>query len=75
MYDPTNGEIQWDRTGNWEQPLILVTHRLYNLKIADTIVVLKEGKIVERGTHEELVTQKGLYLKMFEKQSEATELD
>ncbi|MFK7932382.1 MAG: ABC transporter ATP-binding protein [Saprospiraceae bacterium] len=33
--------------------LVLVTHRLYNLKIADKIVVLKNGEIVESGTHDE----------------------
>ena len=53
--------------------LILVTHRLYNLKMADSIVVLQEGSIVEQGTHEELVAMEGLYLKMFEKQVEKNE--
>jgi len=48
--------------------LILVTHRLYNLKIADKIVVLNNGEIVEEGTHADLVEKKGLYLEMFEKQ-------
>jgi len=48
--------------------LILVTHRLYNLKMADSIVVLQEGSIIEQGNHEELVAEEGLYLKMFEKQ-------
>jgi ATP-binding cassette subfamily B protein len=48
--------------------LILVTHRLYNLKIADKIVVLNNGEIVEEGTHVDLVKKKGLYLEMFEKQ-------
>jgi len=48
--------------------LILVTHRLYNLKMADKIVVLQKGRVVEVGSHEALVAQKGLYLEMFEKQ-------
>lgn len=48
--------------------LVLVTHRLYNLKIADQIVVLSEGKIVEQGTHESLMKKQGLYGRMFEKQ-------
>jgi len=50
--------------------LILVTHRLYNLKMANKIVVLKEGRVVEEGSHTELVALKGLYLEMFEKQVE-----
>ncbi len=49
--------------------LILVTHRLYNLKIADTIVVLKEGKIEDSGSHDELIQSSNLYKSMFEKQA------
>lgn len=48
--------------------LILVTHRLYNLKIADKIVVLQEGSVVEEGTHKELFQAGGLYKEMFETQ-------
>lgn len=48
--------------------LILVTHRLYNLKMADKIVVLQKGKVAEVGSHEALVAKKGLYLEMFQKQ-------
>ena len=56
------------RTLATDRILILVTHRLYNLKMADKIVVLQKGKVVELGSHKELVAQKGLYLEMFEKQ-------
>lgn len=48
--------------------LILITHRLYNLKLANKIIVMDEGKITEQGTHEELVKLNGKYFKMFEKQ-------
>jgi len=48
--------------------LILVTHRLYNLKVADMIVVLQEGEIAEKGTHKELMTNEKLYFNMFNKQ-------
>lgn len=48
--------------------IILVTHRLYNLKLADKILVMDNGRIVEEGSHEELVAKGGKYRRMFEKQ-------
>jgi ATP-binding cassette subfamily B protein len=49
--------------------LILITHRIYNLKIADKILVMDQGKIKEQGTHAELMAAKGLYAQMFESQA------
>lgn len=49
--------------------LILITHRIYNLKMADKIIVMDKGKIVEQGNHEELVKKGGLFKEMFDKQS------
>ena len=48
--------------------VILVTHRLYNLKIADKIIVMEEGKILQVGKHNDLINIEGTYKKMFEKQ-------
>lgn len=44
---------------------IAIAHRLSTIQDADLILVLHHGKIVERGTHTELLAQEGLYYKMF----------
>ncbi|MCK4542315.1 MAG: ABC transporter ATP-binding protein [Spirochaetales bacterium] len=40
---------------------IIISHRVSTLHAADSIIVLDEGKIIQRGTHEELVREEGLY--------------
>ncbi len=48
---------------------ILISHRFTNVSLADRIIVLDRGTIVESGTHEELMKRKGLYHTMYSKQS------
>ncbi|MGV8162223.1 MAG: ABC transporter ATP-binding protein [Candidatus Nanoarchaeia archaeon] len=44
---------------------IIIAHRLSTVMSADTIIVLDEGKIVQTGTHDELIKKKGIYKKLW----------
>ena len=48
---------------------ILVTHRLASVFMADFIIVLKKGKLVEKGTHKELLQQNGEYATLWNMQA------
>jgi ATP-binding cassette, subfamily B, bacterial len=52
-----------------KQTLLLITHRIATAKDADLILVLDEGKIVESGTHQELLALGGIYARINEIQS------
>jgi ABC-type multidrug transport system fused ATPase/permease subunit len=47
---------------------IIIAHRLSTIKNADTILVIKDGKLIEQGTHEQLLAQKGFYEEMYNSQ-------
>jgi len=51
-----------------DKTTIIITHRIYAHLRFDKIIVLDEGKIVEAGTHESLLTNKGYYFDLYEKQ-------
>ncbi|WP_263786073.1 ABC transporter ATP-binding protein [Salinibacter grassmerensis] len=55
-----------ERQGN--HTLVIVSHRLSTVQEADLILVMEQGKVVQRGTHEALVGEEGLYADLYEKQ-------
>jgi len=53
--------------------VFIVAHRLSTIQMADTILVLKSGEIVETGTHDDLIQHRGVYHRLFELQLQAAE--
>ncbi len=62
-------EVSRDRT------TVVIAHRLSTVVAADEILVLRQGKIVERGKHKALLRKKGLYAEMWNRQREASEAE
>jgi len=60
-------KIMKDRTS------VIISHRVSSAKLADHIIVLDDGKIIERGNHETLMKQKGVYAELYEKQTQTGE--
>jgi ATP-binding cassette subfamily B protein len=58
-----------------ERTVLLVTHRIAAASRCDRVVVLDEGRIVEHGTHDELVNAGGIYANFAEEQKMASELE
>ncbi len=51
-----------------DKTAIIITHRIYGLLTFDKIIVLDGGKVIEQGTHEELLAHRGYYFDLFEQQ-------
>ena len=52
------------------QMVVLISHRFSTVRMADRIVVLEKGTVREEGTHDQLLSQKGLYAELFQLQAE-----
>jgi ATP-binding cassette subfamily B protein len=50
---------------------IIISHRVSSAKLANKIIVLHDGQVVEAGTHEQLLTRDGVYKELYEKQMQA----
>lgn len=48
---------------------ILISHRFSTVRMADRIIVLKNGTVIEDGAHEELIGQRGVYAELFDLQA------
>ena len=63
------------RTIRKGRTVLIVSHRVSSVKDADNIIVLDEGKIVERGTHEALIAMGGYYADLYRRQTIEAELE
>lgn len=57
-----------------EKTVLLISHRLYNVRQADTIYVLSDGKVNEWGNHQELMYKKGIYFELVNEQNQLEEI-
>lgn len=58
-----------------QQTSVMVSHRISSVQDADLILVLHQGRIIERGRHEDLVQSQGLYAQLYERQLLEAELE
>ena len=54
-----------------EKTILMIAHRLKTVRNADQIFVIDKGKIVQRGTHEELMEQEGIYRRFVDSRRQA----
>jgi ATP-binding cassette, subfamily B, multidrug efflux pump len=52
---------------------IIISHRVSSAKLANKIIVLADGEIIEAGTHEQLIAKRGAYFELYEKQTQTEE--
>lgn len=64
----TEADIQREIRAKKDTSKIIIGHRISSVKDADEIIILKDGHIAERGTHQQLLAKKGLYYSTYESQ-------
>lgn len=52
---------------------VIISHRVSSAKLADRIIVLDDGEVIEQGNHKSLMAKKGVYAELYEKQTQANE--
>jgi ATP-binding cassette subfamily B protein len=67
--------IQFLTESDLTQTLLIISHRLVLLSVCDIIYCLDQGKITEQGKHQELLSKKGLYYKLYQRQLLEKELE
>jgi ATP-binding cassette subfamily B protein IrtB len=55
-----------------DKTVVVIAHKLQTIRAADQMIVLKEGQVVETGKHDELLSQGGLYARLWQEQQQAT---
>jgi ATP-binding cassette, subfamily B, bacterial len=75
--DPASEKLVFDALGNLMEgrTSIVIAHRLATVRRADMIFVIDEGRVVEQGTHTELLAHGGLYSRLYELQFRGEEED
>ena len=66
--------LQFIQQFKQQKTIVMISHRLANAVNADCINVLEQGKLIEQGTHKELMAKQGTYAEMFQQQKDLEQI-